>query len=218
MSRFPGFTEAETFTLIPDSLVRALLREIPDIAEFKVTLFAVWHLANQTGTARWLQGEDIAAEVVGLSADQVVAGLDRAVARGTLLHLAGQKHRYVLNSPGGRALASSSVDPAALEGRGAPPLERPNAFRLFEENIGPLTPLIADALKDATEQHPTGWLEDAIRESARQNKRSLSYIQAILRRWKEDGRAPQQDRRSTERHDWESLDRRIDDLRRRSEK
>ncbi len=33
------------------------------------------------------------------------------------------------------------------------PLERPNVFKLYEENIGPLTPLIADALKDAEQTY-----------------------------------------------------------------
>jgi DnaD/phage-associated family protein len=74
-------------------------------------------------------------------------------------------------------------------------LERPTIFTLYEENIGPLTPLVADALKDAEETYPESWLSDAIDLAARNNKRSWSYCEAILKRWKEEGRGQKQNRR-----------------------
>ncbi len=67
-------------------------------------------------------------------------------------------------------------------------VERPNIFVLYEQNIGLLTPLIAEELKDAANQYPTEWIEAAFREAMYHNKRKWSYIRAILRRWETEGR------------------------------
>jgi DnaD/phage-associated family protein len=67
-------------------------------------------------------------------------------------------------------------------------IERPNIFVLYEQNIGLLSPMIADELKDAGDQYPQDWIEAAFREAVEQNKRKWSYIRAILRRWEAEGR------------------------------
>ncbi|HYT33545.1 MAG TPA: DnaD domain protein [Ktedonobacteraceae bacterium] len=67
-------------------------------------------------------------------------------------------------------------------------IERPNIFVLYEQNIGLLTPLIADYLKDAADLYPQEWIEAAFREAVQHNKRNWSYISAILRRWETEGR------------------------------
>lgn len=67
-------------------------------------------------------------------------------------------------------------------------IERPNIFVLYEQNIGLLSPLIADELRDAADRFPTEWVESAFREAVQQNKRKWSYIRAILKRWETEGR------------------------------
>ncbi len=67
-------------------------------------------------------------------------------------------------------------------------VDRPNIFTLYEQNIGLLTPLIAEDLKDALNHFPEEWIEAAFREALQQNKRKWSYISAILRRWEMEGR------------------------------
>jgi DNA replication protein len=67
-------------------------------------------------------------------------------------------------------------------------IERPNIFVLYEQNIGLLSPLIADELKDAADHYPPEWVEAAFREAVQHNKRNWSYISAILRRWETEGR------------------------------
>jgi len=61
---------------------------------------------------------------------------------------------YFLNSPRGRAAAEAFQRaigaPRAGEAR---PIERPNIFKLYEENIGPLTPIIADMLREAEKEY-----------------------------------------------------------------
>jgi len=67
-------------------------------------------------------------------------------------------------------------------------IERPNIFILYEQNIGLLSPLIADELRDAADMYPAEWIETAFREAILHNKRKWSYIRAILRRWETEGR------------------------------
>jgi|SRR5579859_2208781 len=67
-------------------------------------------------------------------------------------------------------------------------VERPNIFTLYEQNIGPLVPLIAEELKDADSQYPEDWIVDAFREAVQQNKRNWRYIRAILQRWETEGK------------------------------
>ena len=67
-------------------------------------------------------------------------------------------------------------------------VERPNIFVLYEQNIGLLSPMIAEELKDAADLYPTEWIEAAFREAVQQNKRKWSYIRAILRHWETEGR------------------------------
>ena len=61
-------------------------------------------------------------------------------------------------------------------------------FEMYEQNIGMLSPMIADALLEAEDMYPEDWIEDAIGEAVEQNKRSWRYISRILERWEHEGR------------------------------
>ena len=67
-------------------------------------------------------------------------------------------------------------------------IDRPNIFKLYEQNIGLLTPLVADHLRDAADLYPEEWIEAAFREAVQHNIRKWSYISAILRNWETEGR------------------------------
>ncbi len=67
-------------------------------------------------------------------------------------------------------------------------IDRPNIFRLYEQNIGIITPLIADHLRDAADLYPEEWIERAFREAVQHNIRKWSYISAILRNWETEGK------------------------------
>ena len=198
MKQFGGFQDSETFTAIPDTLFRELLELIPGAEELKVVLYAMWSIEHMDSPVRALTDQDFAAAGLGLGPDQVTSGLERAIEHGIMLRTGhGNSTRYFLNSPLGRAAAKSmaagTLDNASQLSSG--PLERPNVFKLYEENIGPLTPLIADALKDAEDTYPVEWIVESIDLAVRNNKRSWSYCQAILNRWKEEGRGKKQNRR-----------------------
>ena len=126
-----------------------------------------------------------------MSAAEVDSGLEKALRRGTLLTAESDSGGfYFLNSPRGRASAEALKNGSWRDSARIPstaPLPRPNIFKLYEENIGPLTPLMADTLKDAEKDYPAEWLAEAFSIAVERNKRNWKYIAAILRRWKEEG-------------------------------
>ena len=201
MKTFKGFTDSESFTQLPDTFFRQLLNQIDNAEELKVTLYFLWRAEHMDAPFRVLRENDFNTKELGLSADEIRSGLEKAVQRGSMLKVErGANVYFLLNSPRGRAVVqaieSGTWNP---EGTGsAPPFERPNIFRLYEENIGPLTPLIADALKDAEDTYSAEWVAETIGLAVRNNKRSWRYCEAILKRWKEEGRGEKQDRRDAE--------------------
>ena len=204
---FQGFPRRVHSIPVPAPLFGPLLEEIDDLDEFKCTMRLVWLLQQKKGFPRFVTLQDVLADRVlasALSVDgrpdqgRVEAALSRAVGRGTLttttVEQAGQKHMaYALNTEGDReALATISASIQNDRGQGSEPweaaTERPNIFALYEANIGMLSPMIADELREAEDLYPVAWIEDAFREAVSQNKRSWRYISRILERWDQEGR------------------------------
>jgi DnaD/phage-associated family protein len=65
--------------------------------------------------------------------------------------------------------------------------EWPGIYRLYEDNIGPLTPLLADLLQEAEKIYPPSVIQFAFEEAVKKNARNWKYIDAILRKWQEKG-------------------------------
>ena len=195
---FKGFTDSESFTQLPITFFQKLLTEINDTAELKVTLFFLWRVQHMEGPFRALCQTDFTEKDLGLDADEVVAGLEKAVQRGSILKAEHDADVfYFLNSPRGRAAAEAFAKGNWRESAkimSAPVVERPNVFKLYEENIGPLTPMIADMLKDAEEIYSEEWVAEALEIAVTKNVRNWKYVEAILKRWKEQGKYEGKDR------------------------
>jgi DnaD/phage-associated family protein len=207
---FKGFPEGKLqLTPVPEAFFRQLLPQIDDLDELKVSIYIFWRLEQQEGAFRCISFGELAEDetfMAGLSAgvasplDQLDRALHRCVQRGTLLfaRLEGQAY-YFLNSPKGRAalraIQSGQWRPDAAGKSAAPlPVERPNIFRLYEENFGPLTPLIAETLGEAEDTYPAEWIQDAMRIAVEKNKRTWRYVEAILKRWEQEGRHGKQEK------------------------
>ncbi len=134
--------------------------------------------------------------------------LRKAVLRGVLLRAVaelgkGPESYYFLNSPKGRAAVQAiargewrfSEDSNLQVALGD---QQPNIFELYEQNIGVLTPMIADALREAEETFPPLWIEEAFKIAVENNARNWRYVYAILNRWQVEGRDDREDRRDTE--------------------
>jgi len=94
-----------------------------------------------------------------------------------------------------RWVAGGVVLPEPPVARLPVPAPRGNVFVVYEENIGALTPMLAEALIEAEATYPEGWIEDAIRLAVANNVRRWSYVRAILERWLREGRGNETDRR-----------------------
>ena len=202
MSNFKGFRDSESFTQLPDSFFQKLLAEIDDLAELKVTLFFLWQVQHMEGPYRALRQADFDEKALGLPADEVAAGLEKAAQRGSILEVEHEADGvYFLNSPRGRAAAEAFTKRESGEAgktQAAPMVERPNLFKLYEENIGPLTPMIADMLKDAEGTYSQEWVAEALEIAVKKNIRNWKYVEAILKRWKEKGEHEGKDRQDAE--------------------
>jgi len=62
-------------------------------------------------------------------------------------------------------------------------------FRAYESEIGLITPTIADKIGLAIEDYPLDWIKDGIKQAAQHNARSWAYVEAILKRWKVEGKS-----------------------------
>lgn len=88
-------------------------------------------------------------------------------------------------------LGSSEVLAAPVSAAAADPEQDWTArcIREWERATGTLlTPLIVENFDDALKEFPVDWVIDAIRETGLSRARSWRYTQAILNRWKQDGR------------------------------
>ena len=59
--------------------------------------------------------------------------------------------------------------------------------KLYEDNIGRLTSVIGERLKDIADKYPAGWFQEALKEAVKLEHRNLKYIEAILERWQVEG-------------------------------
>lgn len=229
MPPFDGFPEGKVrLTPLPAPFFQELLPQIDHLGELKVTIQAFWLVDHIEETFRYLKREDFLADRgfmrgLGATSGEAEAELDesleRAVQRNTLLRIvvsleAGDEAIYFINSPKGRAALQAFERGEWAPGRGLRATlevrpQAPNIYQLYEENIGPLTPMIAEALRDAEQTYPAAWIEEAVKIAVRNNKRNLRYIEAIMRNWQEKGRDERKDRRDSEKarrrySDWEA--------------
>jgi DnaD/phage-associated family protein len=207
--KFEGFPPGKTRTIqVPALFFSELLPLIDDLAELKVTLFCWWALHQKEGDFRYLRLRDftrVESLMQGLAdtdsdmpAETALNdALQRAVERGTLLctdvTLNAQNERlFFMNTVLGRyavqQLKAGNWKPSENQDDIEILPERPNAFALYEANIGQLTPLIVDEIKDALNDYPEHWIHEAIQLAVENNARRWRYIRTVLERWQKEGR------------------------------
>ncbi|GAB4538912.1 MAG: DnaD domain protein [Anaerolineales bacterium] len=198
MSPFTGFTSKETFAQIPDSLLQ-MLNEIDDLAELKTSLFALWRIERMEGNLRALRPADFTPSALGLTGEEIQRGLEKSLARGILIQAQREAQTlYFLNSPRGRLSAEAFAKGQWNGADISAPRSQSNVFRLYEQNLGALTPLLADMLREAERAYPAAWFEEAFEIAVSKNIRNWKYVEAILKRWKENGKDERQNQQDAE--------------------
>jgi len=225
MKAFSGFPAGKVhFTPLPNLFFSKLLPAIDDLVELKVTLHIFWLLHQKKGYPRYVSRRELEADGVLLGGlrgmgqepeERLGQALERAVARGTLLHVAalrrgpstllragsGQAQQgderddwYFMNTDVGRRTVSKiqcgelELEAGVSPGEVRLEVERHNIFVLYEQNIGLLTPLIAEELRDAEKAYPADWIEEAFRIAVEHNARRWRYVRSVLERWATEGK------------------------------
>jgi DNA replication protein len=220
MKRFQGFPSGKTRLVpIPSAFFTEILPEVEDVNTLKIMLHVFRALDGQDGPVRFLRKKDLLADETLLNSlvapddgkkSALESALTTVVKLGFLLGDGEEDGTapeiFFLNSARGRdalaAFKSGKWTPADWEGSTMPlPPAWPGIFKLYEENIGPITPMVADMLQEAETLYPPSAIQFAFEEAVKRNARNWKYIDAILRKWQEKGshgqnsRDPEKDRR-----------------------
>ena len=203
----PGFSSKVQFTPVPNSFFGSILEDIDDLAELKLTMRVIWLVAQKKTLPRLvslgelLSDQTLVRSVFIKSQDvnfTIKMALDKAIERGTLVQAKSNDKKqelvYFINTEEecqafNRSKSQYYEIQTVLKPNPWVNQEiRPNIFSLYETNIGILTPLLAEELKDAEATYPNQWIEEAFKEAVISNKRSWRYISRILERWNQEGR------------------------------
>ncbi len=204
--------------VLPAEFFSRVMPVIDDLAEMKATVYFLAALRQKAGNYRYLSLEEFLADgdlmrglaVVDRSVapeEVLAAALRKAIERGTLLRAEvglrdERRQLYFRNDRAGRDLqrqvqAGEWRPAVADEIEILPP--RPTLYSMYEENIGALTPMIAEAIKAAQAEYPPEWIEDAMRTAVERNARNWRYIQRVLEGWQQEGRSRETSGRHLER-------------------
>ena len=211
MTDFAGFPQNVRVTSVPDPVLGVLLQEITDLSELKVTLRGFWLTKQKKGTVRPMHINEFLNDKVlvqGLNnygdstEESIRKGLFLATNRNTFLEYKEEaknpsKVYYLINTPAHRkaliAINSNEmdVDKVFVESVEYPHpkvSEDYNIFSLYENNIGTISPMLAEQLRDAENIYSSQWLKEAFDIAVNHNVRNWAYISAILKRWSNEGR------------------------------
>jgi DNA replication protein len=161
---------------LPDSFFTRMMPKIHDLAELKVVLYVAYLTLRKQERPYFVAYKELLSyELVAKMGEETLRqALDSAVEHGALLH-------STLNINGVLedvySVTVDSYQPPAV-----------NIFALYEQNIGMITPMIAEELKEAEKLYPPQWIEEAFKEAVTLNKRSWKYIARILERWASEGK------------------------------
>jgi DNA replication protein len=220
MKLFDGFPARMKFTSVPNLFISKLLPQIDDINELKTTLHIFRLIYGKKGYPRFVTYSELIADnslVQSLAVKDNEAGktlenaLDLAVERGTVIrieleHNENREELFFLNTENDKKaiekiikgeIIIKGLKPGKRTRSGAETEPLPDIFTLYEENIGMLTPLIAEWLKEAENLYPESWIRDAIKEAVGLNKRNWRYIDRILENWSAEGRGDGTHRRDS---------------------
>jgi DNA replication protein len=184
-----------TFTHLPATYVSQVVRQVSDLDELKVTLVLFFLLSRARDYPAYVTRADIvvrAAAMLGLDEAACTTAVGAAVRRGVFLEadvmLEGKKTiAYFANVEADVEVIAQMVaadDTSTSVGRP----KSANIFELYEQNIGIITPLIAEELRDAQKTYPAEWIEEAFREAVKGHKQNWKYVSRILERWSTEGR------------------------------
>ena len=178
-----GFHSKASFVSFPDSFFTQTVPKIQELAELKVVLYAAYLILRKRdpstqGSESSVTYKQLKAEACRLSPEldeeTLLQALNSAVEHGALSRSTLSRNGMLEDV---YSLTGDSLQPPTI-----------NIFALYEQNIGMITPMIAEELKEAEKIYPPQWIEEALKEAVALNKRSWRYVARILERWASEGK------------------------------
>jgi len=209
MMQKPGLPAKMNYSAIPSYYLNIVMPHVEDPVELKLSLHLFKILTRKKGRTPYTSFNELVSDPVIVESirqtdrpveETLRETLARIISRGILtaveIDQAGNPDTaYLLNTPANSELMESiNRGELKLTGKKAATSDltrcepQPDIFGCYEQNIGMLTPLVADELKEAEKNYPSQWIIEAIREAALNNKRNWRYISRILERWLSEGK------------------------------
>ena len=205
----PSTNKSKEFGYIPtpNIIFGKLLDEIEDINDLKFILRIIWMINQIKRVPKYLTIEEIMADkivhaIISTKSDIAMHAtclsmiknpqfsnllicheIDTSKSTSTVVAFNTTRNKTMLNKTQQLDKSDSVFQPD-----GDVSAESPNIFKLYEDNIGTLNPIIADELKIAETTYPNSWITSAFKESVLRNKRSWNYIKTILENWHREGK------------------------------
>ncbi len=195
--RFSDFEGEKKPMFLPAVFMAEILSEVDDLDELKVIL-TIFYLAHDEHGKWCVAREEIKSSGIlrmeeGVLAGALVRATEHGIISGRMLGIddkSAESYYVNMGISRGRDRSGLSVEAQGVPSAGEEPLDQPQAaiFALYERNIGLITPMVAEKLKEAEKLYPAEWIEDVFKEAAAANKRSWEYIVSILKRWEREGK------------------------------
>ncbi len=201
------FYKNDEIISIPHIYFRKVLAEINNVTDIKIVLYIFWFLGHQEGNSKFITLSDFLNDsdfLAGIDLDsgefeeRIRKSLQSLVTGGILICYNPESDNYnnavyFLTSPKNQAIVKSLKDgrisiQELVRVTVKLAVDKPTIYKLYEENIGPLTPLLADALRDAEQNYPYDRIVKAFQIAVERNVRNWRYIDAILKSGQEKGK------------------------------
>ena len=200
---FQGFIKGVRYIPVPAPVFGELLQEIQDITELKIILRIIRLLHNKKGLERYVSIDELLADRVlsiGMGSTDldtrrthILQCLESSEKRKILIKINRKDtdtFAYFLNTEFERQAIGKmkSIEHQPDFEPWETGEDRPNIYSLYEQNIGILTPIVAEKIGEAEQRYPVEWIEEAITEAVSLNSRNWRYISRILERWEIEGK------------------------------
>lgn len=190
-------TKTESNSLVNFFFTQVMPR-ILDVTELKVAVSIFYLLHHKQDYPPFVTYEELLSRTIsmpGIDEEALRHALDLAVNHGSILRLklnidGKWAEAYFANIESDREAIDNIKHRRVSTGKEGTrqALQRSNIFALYEQNIGIITPMIAEELKEAEKLYAAQWIEEALKEAVTLNKRSWKYVARILERWASEGK------------------------------
>ena len=193
MTDFP-LPDEHGVTRVPNAVISALLDGDTPRDTITFTLRAVWWLDRSRAYPRSVHISDLRSDrtLVSELGSRFDDALDSTLSRGVFVVAgSGDGERLMLNTVSAvRLTASDKREPDTAKNgwsQRAAETSIEDAYRAYEANIAPLTPMIRESISDALQDFTDEQIVSAVRIAVESDSRSWSFIAAVLRKWSTGG-------------------------------